>query len=180
MDTSSRSPGSGSEATWLDDEEQSTWRAFLGASRAVFTQVERELLASSGMTIAQYGILALLSETPGGSLRMTDVADATQSLPSSLSHAAARLEECGWIVRTKCPSDRRSWLASITPAGRAALGAAAPDHARCVRRVLFDHLRREQVSELREACEAVLTGLGGELGPESGCPETACVEENPG
>ena len=79
-----------------------------------------------------------LSEAPGRALRMSQLAEASTSSKSRLSHAVARLEERGWIRRTDCPTDRRGQVAQLTDEGFAALAAAAPGHVEQVRRALID------------------------------------------
>ena len=87
--------------------------------------------------MAYYLILAMLSEVPGRTLRMSDLAAVTQSSQSRLSHAVSRLERNGWVRRTPCPDDRRSTLAQLTDAGFAALarrprpGTCAPCAGTC-------------------------------------------------
>jgi DNA-binding MarR family transcriptional regulator len=114
----------------------------------------------ASMPLAYYLILAMLSEAPARSMRMSRLAAVTQSSQSRLSHAVARLERKGWIRRKPCPEDRRSTLAQLTEEGFAALAAAAPGHVCAVRRHLFDQLTPEQVGQLREITRAVLGGLG--------------------
>lgn len=144
------------QVLWLSDEEQRTWRAFLGATRLVFDELDRELQRDAGMPHGYYVVLVALSEAPGRSLRMTDLAAATGSSRSRLSHAVARLEEAGWVQRRPCPSDRRGSDAVLTDAGMAVLVAAAPGHVEGVRRLLFDRLTPAQLGQLRDVCEAVL------------------------
>ena len=84
--------------------------------------------ASPACRMAYYLILAMLSDVPGRTLRMSDLAAVTQSSQSRLSHAVSRLERNGWVRRTPCPDDRRSTLAQLTDAGFAALAEAAPGH----------------------------------------------------
>ncbi|MGI8686374.1 MAG: MarR family winged helix-turn-helix transcriptional regulator [Acidimicrobiales bacterium] len=141
---------------WLSEDEQQTWRAYLAATRRVFDELDRELQRDAGMPHGYYVVLVALSESPGRSLRMTDLAAATGSSRSRLSHAVARLEEAGWVERRPCPSDRRGSLAVLTDAGTATLAAAAPGHVEGVRRHLFDRLTPAQVCQLRELSEAVL------------------------
>ncbi|MCI4065099.1 MarR family transcriptional regulator [Micromonospora sp. R77] len=144
---------------WLDPDEQRTWRAFLTATRALTETLDRELQRDAGMPHAYYEILVRLSETPDRRLRMSDLAEATGSSRSRLSHAAARLEAAGWIERQECPTDRRGQIAVLTDAGFAALAAAAPGHVDGVRRHLFDALSPAQVDQLRRISETLADHL---------------------
>ncbi|WP_405095095.1 MarR family winged helix-turn-helix transcriptional regulator [Micromonospora sp. NBC_01412] len=146
---------------WLDPDEQRTWRAYLAASRALMDTLDRELQRDAGMPHAYYEILVRLSEAPDRRLRMGDLADATGSSRSRLSHAAARLEASGWIRREDCPTDRRGQVATLTAAGHAALAAAAPGHVEGVRRHLFDALSPAQVDQLRRISETLSDHLTG-------------------
>ena len=89
---------------------------------------------------------------------MTQLAEASTSSKSRLSHAVARLEERGWVRRTDCPTDRRGQIAQLTDEGFAALAAAAPGHVDQVRRSLIDRLTPEQVEQLREISAAIIEG----------------------
>jgi DNA-binding MarR family transcriptional regulator len=142
----------------LDDEEQRTWRAFLAATRLVFDNLDRELQRDAGMPHAYYEILVRLSEAPERRLRMSELADATSSSRSRLSHAVARLEEAGWVRREECATDRRGQLAGLTEAGFEALRSAAPGHVQGVRAHLLDRLSPAQLRSLREISETVLDG----------------------
>jgi DNA-binding MarR family transcriptional regulator len=144
---------------WLNEEEQRTWRAFLHASRALWDTLDRELQRDAGMPHAYYEILVRLSEAPNRMLRMSDLAEATSSSRSRLSHAVSRLEEYGWVRREDCPTDRRGQLAVLTDPGFRVLEAAAPGHVEGVRTHLFDQLAPEQVKALREISEAMLDHL---------------------
>ena len=144
---------------WLDEEEQQTWRAFLGASRLVFEQLDRELQRDSGIPHTYYEILVRLSEAPERALRMSALADRSQSSRSRLSHAVARLEEQGWVVRRSCVDDKRGQVAHLTDAGFAALAAAAPGHVESVRTHVFDPLTPDQVRQLREISTVLVEGI---------------------
>lgn len=145
-----------SATEWLTDDEQRAWRAYLGATRRVFDGLERELQRDAGMPHTYYTILVALSEAPDRTLRMSQLAEASGSSRSRLSHAVTRLEENGWMRRRTCPSDRRGAFATLTDDGFAALAAAAPGHVAGVRRLLFDRLTPEQVDHLRCISESVL------------------------
>jgi DNA-binding MarR family transcriptional regulator len=153
------------EDRWLGDDELAAWMSYVAATALLESALDRQLQRDSGMPHAYYQILAMLSEVPGRTLRMSDLAEITHSSQSRLSHAVARLERRGWILRRPCPDDRRSTLATLTPAGFDALAAAAPGHVRTVREHLFDRLSCEQVRHLREICTAIIGGPGAPCGP---------------
>jgi DNA-binding MarR family transcriptional regulator len=138
---------------WLDEEEQRAWRSFLRAASAIDEALDRQLQRDAGMPHAYYQVLAMLSEAPDRTLRMSQLAELTTSSASRLSHAVARLEEKGWVRREKHPTDRRGSLAVLTDDGWEAVRAAAPGHVDVVRQVLFDRLEPGQVAQLRAISE---------------------------
>jgi DNA-binding MarR family transcriptional regulator len=140
---------------WLDAEEQQAWRAFIEAARLLLDQLDRELQRDAGMPHAYYEILVRLSEQPDRSLRMSELADRSQSSRSRVSHAVARLEERGWVRREGLVDDKRGARAVLTDKGFAALAAAAPGHVEGVRTHLLDRLSSDQVDQLRCISEAV-------------------------
>jgi DNA-binding MarR family transcriptional regulator len=147
------------EPRWLDQEEQRVWRSFLEATHLFFDQLDRELQHESGMPHTYYEVLVRLSEAEGHRLRMSELADRSQSSRSRLSHAVRRLEEAGWVRREPCATDARGAVAVLTDEGFAALEAAAPGHVEGVRRHLFDQLTSEQVAQLGEISNAVRNHL---------------------
>ncbi len=144
---------------WLSDDEQRMWRAFLTAMRLLTDQLDRELQRDADMPHTYYEILVALSEAPGRTLRMNQLADVCQSSRSRLSHAVSRLEDTGWVRREACPTDKRGALAVMTDEGFAAIEAAAPGHVEGVRRHLFDVLTPAQLDQLGEISAAIRDGL---------------------
>jgi DNA-binding MarR family transcriptional regulator len=144
---------------WLEAHEQDAWRAFLKASQHLWERLDRELQQEAGMPLAYYQMLAMLSEAPERTLRMSELADRTSSSRSRLSHAVDRLEEKGWVQRVSCPSDKRGAFAVLTEDGFAVLQAAAPSHVESVRRHLFDQLQPEQIGALSEISQAIADRL---------------------
>lgn len=144
---------------WLDEDEQATWRAFLWTTRLLNDALESQLQRDSKMPHTYYMILAMLSESPGRTLTMSELAQIVRSSPSRLSHAVNRLEENGWVTRTKHPTDRRTTLAELTDKGFEILKTAAPGHVEAVRQHLFDPLTREQITQLRETLFTLLESL---------------------
>jgi len=144
---------------WLTPEEQQAWRAYLEATTLLFDALDRQLQRDSGIPHGYYEILVRLSEADGRTMRMSELADATRSSRSRLSHAVARLEDRGWVQRRECDTDRRGQLAVLTDGGFAALEAAAPGHVAAVREHMIDRLSPEQLAALHGIGNAIVDGL---------------------
>jgi DNA-binding MarR family transcriptional regulator len=141
---------------WLTEAQQQTWRTYLAMNAALNARIERDLQQVAGMPHAYYLILAMLSEAPGRSLRMNQLAEIVLASQSRLSHAVARLEDQGWVRREQASADRRGQVAILTDAGYQRLVEVAPSHAETVRSTMFDALSAEQLEAFRTICETVL------------------------
>jgi DNA-binding MarR family transcriptional regulator len=148
---------------WLSDDEQAAWRAMIAFQARLDSELDRQLQRDAGMPHAYYQVLAMLSEAPDRTLRMSRLAELTTSSPSRLSHAVARLEEKGWVRRERHASDRRGAVAVLTDEGFAAVEAAAPGHVAAVRAAVFDRLEPGQV----EAMCRLFRALNEPDGPEA-------------
>ena len=138
------------EPRWLDAEESQAWRALAKTLERLPAALDAQLRRDAGISHFEYQVLALLSEPPGRTLRMSELAMwAGSSLPR-LSQVVARLEQRGWVRRTPDPADGRYTLATLTGHGQAKVTQAAPDHVQEVRRLVFDPLTKTQARQLRE------------------------------
>lgn len=146
---------------WLDDDEQRAWRALIALTHLLPAALDRQLLRDAGIPHAYYVILAMLSEAPERSMRMSRLAEVTATSPSRLSHAVARLEERGWVERTTCPTDRRGQVARLTDDGYAVLVDVAPGHVREAARLVFDPLTTEQVHQLEQLAGGIAARVAG-------------------
>jgi DNA-binding MarR family transcriptional regulator len=144
------------EPRWLTPEEQVAWRGFIEGSRALVDALDRQLQVDSALPHAYFEVLVPLSEAPGRALRMSELAEATRSSRSRLSHAVSRLEERGWVKRADCATDKRGQLAILTDEGMEVVRAAAPGHVAAVRKYLIDRLSPEQLKALGEIGRVML------------------------
>ena len=77
-----------------------------------------EVLRPHDLTFARYELLMLLSFTRTGSLPLSRIGARLQVHPTSVTNAVDRCEAQGLVRRVPHPSDRRTTLAEVTPAGR--------------------------------------------------------------
>lgn len=144
-----------SSPRWLSESEQRAWRALQQFGAPLAAALNRQLLADSALSSADYQVLVVLTETDGGVLRAGELGRETGWEKSRLSHHLKRMETRGLIRRDECLTDGRGLLVRITDDGRAAIADAAPAHVATVRELVIDVLTPEQLRVLAEAGEAV-------------------------
>jgi DNA-binding MarR family transcriptional regulator len=144
---------------WLDDDQQRTWRAWLTVSELLPRTLDAQLQRDAGISHAAYVVLAMLSESPGRSRRMSDLARRANQSQSRLSHTVARLEDRGWVRRERSADDGRGNLAVLTDAGWDVVRSVAPGHVDAVREAVFDPLTAEQTLALGEILQAIVERL---------------------
>lgn len=144
---------------WLDEDEHRTWRSALKMYTHLTTALAQALKNDSDMSIADYEVLAVLSEAPDGVLRARELRCELQWEKSRLAHHIRRMEQRGYVRRDPCPDDPRAPLVGATEVGLAAIRAAAPAHVARVRELFFAALTPAQASAFREAAEVVLENL---------------------
>jgi len=141
---------------WLDDEQQAAWRVFNGAMVRLRWALECQLQHDAGLSFIEYHALARLSENPGHTMRMSELAEVTDASLSRLSHLIKRLEQRQLVRREPDPADGRYTNAILTPAGLRLLVASAPAHVAKVRELVIDALTPAQLRQLRAASERII------------------------
>src|SRR5215212_9329430 len=144
---------------WLTDDEQRAWRGLLQMTSRLDARLNRDLQQSSGLSLADYDVLVLLTEASEGRLRVFEIADDLKWEQSRLSHHLARMERRGLVAREECTTDRRGAFVVLTGAGRSAIEKAAPAHVATVRRLVFDGLSKERVAMLESTVNEILSRL---------------------
>ena len=144
------------EPRWLDAEERQAWLALASALNRLPAALDAQLRRDAGISHFEYQVLALLSEAPGRTLRMSELATMAEGSLPRLSQVVARLEQRGWVRRTPDPADGRYTLATLTDQGLAKVTEAAPGHVQEVRRLVFDPLTKTQSRQLREISRRII------------------------
>lgn len=146
------------DTPWLNDAEQTAWRNYLRASRALENVLDTEL-QEVGLSLAEYELLSMLSEAPDQSMRMSELAALIVQSRSRVTHTANRLTARGLVTRTPCADDRRGILLVLTDEGRCAIATAARLHVWGVREHLVSQMSPEQFQALGEAMGKVRSHL---------------------
>jgi DNA-binding MarR family transcriptional regulator len=152
----------------LDQPEKAAWVRLASVLELLPGILDAQLRRDAGLMHFEYFVLAMLSEAPKRTLRMSELAAQTNSTPPRLSHVVARLEERGLVERVPCPGDARATNAHLTAAGWRKVREAAPGHVANVRQNVIDVLSPEQVQQLSTIAEAIL----GCLDPEQAMAAT--------
>lgn len=148
------------ETKWLSEDEREAWLALVSIMFRLPGRVENQLRTEEDMSLAEYLVLAMLSEAPEhrGS-RVSALAAATNTSQSRLSRIVARMERDSLVTREGRQDDRRVVVGERPPGGpRARQGGRAQAHVRHVREMVFDRLSTEQVAQLREIGRALNCG----------------------
>lgn len=147
------------EPRWLDQREAHLWQAYRDLQRQLRNALDRQLVDDAGLSGAEYALLVPLSESPGGRLRARDLGSMVGWDRSRISHQLSRMEHRGLVTREPCPDDARGSIVRLTPAGRCAIKAAAPNHVTTVRRFFLDPLSDDELDTLATLFDRLLAGL---------------------
>lgn len=158
----------GVSANGLNRPELAAWVRLAAVLELLPGVLDAQLRRDAGLLHFEYFVLAMLSEAPKRTLRMSALAAQTNSTPPRLSHVVTRLEGRGLVERVPCPDDARATNAHLTAAGWRKVRQAAPGHVTNVRDNVVDALTAEQVHQLRDITEAIL----GRLDPDGSMAAT--------
>ncbi len=147
---------------WLNPAEMKAWRRYIVASRRLLEALDLDL-AQHELSMADYEILAQLSDAPDRRMRMAELAEMAMLSRSRLSHRMKVMEKAGWVKREACPIDKRGYFAVMTAKGWKAIVGAAPDHVESVRARFVDHLSKGDQAALAEIFERVSDSLRKDL-----------------
>ena len=147
------------EPKWLDGNEDRAWRTFVHAHHQLELHAQRHLLQDSGLTGADYEVLAVLSEHPTGRMPAGELCALLLWEKSRLSHQVRRMQTRGLIVREPNPADARSVMIRLLPAGRRTIESAAPAHVEHVRQHFIELFTPAELETLTALNERVMRHL---------------------
>jgi DNA-binding MarR family transcriptional regulator len=151
-----KSRGAEQAPRWLTPDEHDAWIPLAGLLIKLPAALDAQLQRDAGLSHFEYMVLAGLSEAPGRTLRMSQLADLASGSLSRLSHVVTRLERRGWVRREACPGDGRYTNAVLTDEGWAKVVATAPGHVGTVRALVIDAIGPEQIGQLGDIARRIM------------------------
>ena len=146
------------EPDWLNPREGRAWRAFMHAHHQLVVRLSRGL-QESGLSGADYEVLAVLSGHDADRMPAQELRNALGWEKSRLSHQVRGMQKNGLISREPNPTDARSAMVCLLPAGRATIEKAAPEHVADVRRNFIDLFTPAELDMLAALNERILRHL---------------------
>jgi DNA-binding MarR family transcriptional regulator len=134
----------------LDAERIGLWRQLCIVSTALQRKVDAQLQDEHFLSLAWFDCLAAIRDA-GGVMRVHELSEVLDELPSSLSRRLDRLEEEGYVRRkhTPLPDDRRAVSVSLTAHGRTAWRDANITYRRMVQQHFAQSLTETDLAALQ-------------------------------
>ena len=145
----------------LSPEEARAWYGFRRASMELAREVDARLASVHNLQLSAHHVLFRVACAERGSLRMSDLADATGLSPSRVSRLVDQLERDGLIGRRPCDEDARAVDAFVTDEGFARLRAAQITHVEVVREIFLSRFSSEELQLLGDFFERLAPGRCG-------------------
>ena len=134
----------------LDTHRIEAWRHLQTLTSRIERAVDEALRAEWDIPLGWYDVLGSL-QRHGGTARPQAVADDLRLPPSSLSRRMDRLEEEGWIARTRSEtSDRRAIEIELTRTGRRLWREMGVTYRRAVQAGFAVHLDDDMIDRVHE------------------------------
>jgi DNA-binding MarR family transcriptional regulator len=144
---------------WLTAEELDSWLSVVRLMTWLPWSIDQQLQRDARLAMVEYQVLAILSESPKRTRRMSSLAEVTNASLSRLSRVVKRLEERGLVRRQPDPTDGRFTNAILTEDGFQALAEAAPGHLAHVRSLVIDVLSPERLRTLGRDADRILSRI---------------------
>jgi DNA-binding MarR family transcriptional regulator len=144
---------------WLTATELASWLSVVRMMTWLPWSIDQQLQRDSNLRMVEYQVLAMLSESPGRTMRMSSLAEVTNASLSRLSHLVGRLEKRRFVHREPDPTDGRFTNAILTEKGFQTLAQAAPGHLAHVRSLVIDVLSPEQLRRLGRDADRIMSHI---------------------
>jgi DNA-binding MarR family transcriptional regulator len=135
------------------------WSSLLRAHATLVRQLDLDLEVATGLSLADFDVLAQLA-VAGGRLRMTELAAKALISRSGMTRRVARLVDEGLVGRAIADADARGVVVALTESGVARLAETVPVHARGIADLFVARLDDEELAVLETALDKVTIECG--------------------
>jgi DNA-binding MarR family transcriptional regulator len=139
----------------LDPIQLSAYFSLIEVSSLLRHSVEQQLRDAGDLSYVQFQLLARLRDAPGGSQRMTELADGVVYSRSGLTYQVGLLDTAGLVTRSPSAEDDRGVTVTITDSGREVLARVFPGHIELVRKLFLQPLSATDVESLADILSRV-------------------------
>jgi DNA-binding MarR family transcriptional regulator len=155
------------ETRTLEPEEWEFWDTWMRAQRLLTRELERGLQRDCGISKAEFSVLVTLWRAVGREMRVGELSESLDWDKSRVAHQLTRMENRGFVKRTRYAADGRRAGIELTAEGRRAAENAVLVHAGNIRRHVLDSLTSEQAAVIRAWSEQAIDRI------EPRCDESA-------
>lgn len=139
----------------LEPGERAAWFAYMRLQLRLRFELNRQLQADHGISLADFDVLVALTADPGAALGVSALAAQIGWERSRLSHHVKRMADRGLVALAAGSSDRRVREVRLAPDGRQVLRDAAPAHIDLVRAMFTSALEPQELAALTHALNRV-------------------------
>lgn len=134
----------------LDAERIALWREFCTIAAGLQRKIDQALVDDHAIPLAWFDVLTAVRNA-GGSMRVHELRDVLDEVPSSLSRRLDRMVDEGYLRRkhTPLPDDRRAVTVSMTNNGRYAWRDANITYRRMVQQHFAQRLTDTDIAALQ-------------------------------
>jgi DNA-binding MarR family transcriptional regulator len=141
------------EAGQLPDELRA-WMRMLAAAGVVEQTMSKHVKLAFGISHDEFLVLCLLADQPGGTARMTQIAELLGRPKTRLTYQVRCLHHIGLVTRETARGDRRGISLTLTDKARRLLIEQGPGLASAVRQALTETIGCEHGSALNTLLQA--------------------------
>lgn len=139
-----------------DTEDIMMWLYFLKSYKIVTDLVDRDLIDSCTITLADFEILHILSEA-SGKIRFVDLSEVATLSQSRISRQIKTLQKTGLVEKLITDQDRRATYAVITQAGTQQYDAAKDEFLRLYSKYFCDLIPKKYKYSFRRTLFALVS-----------------------
>ena len=149
----------GSPYAHLTGPETEFWYSYMKVLLRVRYEMNHQLRATSGLSVADYDVLVALTSEDSGRMRVSDLAVRIGWERSRLSHHVKRMRDRGLVESDRSPDDLRATDVTLSARGRQVLAEASPAHVAFVRSAFLDALSPREMAQMHETLDRVYDAL---------------------